>query len=352
MNFKTGDKVKFLNENDYGTVTRVMNNGIVMVLNSDDFEVPVQASELILDAPQQPQQPQPQKKSAPEIRQPEPRNIVVQPKTKPAAANNAKSEDIDSYGFYLGFVPTEDKNPLQTDLDMYLINDSEFRVLYNMMQPSVKNRNLYETVSGILEPDTKEYIETIKREDLNALTSFKFQFLYSMDTPHTVRKPEEFDLKINAQKFFIANYYKENDFFDENAVILTIKESSLMSQAAEKISQAQFALKDKEQRPKLKVVKKQPEKEEVDLHLVELLDDDRGLSPKEKLDYQMKVFREKLDEYIKNPHVKKVVFIHGKGNGTLKAEIRKCLDLNYRRYQYQDASFEEYGGGATLVYVK
>ncbi|MBR4323981.1 MAG: Smr/MutS family protein, partial [Bacteroidales bacterium] len=45
-------------------------------------------------------------------------------------------------------------------------------------------------------------------------------------------------------------------------------------------------------------------------------------------------------------------FIHGKGNGSLKLELRKCLDRNYKRCQYQDASFEEYGGGATLVYVK
>lgn len=133
---------------------------------------------------------------------------------------------------------------------------------------------------------------------------------------------------------------------------MTVKEKSLMGDAVQKISEFS-QLKDNDMpRPRLRVVKKQPEKEEVDLHIVELLDDDRGMSPKEKLDYQMKVFREKLDEYIKNPHVKKVVFIHGKGNGTLKTEIRRCLDLYYKRYQYQDASFEEYGGGATLVYVK
>ena len=49
MNFKTGDKVKFLNENDYGTVVRVLNNQTVIVLNSDDFEIPVNMSELILE---------------------------------------------------------------------------------------------------------------------------------------------------------------------------------------------------------------------------------------------------------------------------------------------------------------
>ena len=347
MNFKTGDKVKFLNENDYGTVTRVMNNGIVMVLNSDDFEVPVQASELILDGSQSETQTKEIKKPAPQ-----PRIAEVQ-KPKPVTINSQPVEERDSYGFYLGFVPEEGKNALQADLEVYLINDSCFKVLYNFMRPDEKNRNLFNSVSGILEPDTKEYIETIKRDNINGLSVVKFQFLYSMDTPHTVRQPEEFDIKISPQKFFLANYYKPNDFFDTNAVIMTVKENSLMSDAVQKISDFSKSEDKDSPRPRLRVVKKQQsEKQEVDLHIVELLDDDRGMTPKEKLDYQMKVFREKLDEYIKNPHVKKVVFIHGKGNGTLKTEVRRCLDLYYKRYQYQDASFEEYGGGATLVYVK
>ena len=71
MNFKKGDKVKFLNEDDHGTVTRVTGDGMVYVLNSDDFEVPVMARELILDPDALPVE-KTVKKSAPEP-QPEPR---------------------------------------------------------------------------------------------------------------------------------------------------------------------------------------------------------------------------------------------------------------------------------------
>ncbi|MBQ3691561.1 MAG: DUF2027 domain-containing protein [Bacteroidales bacterium] len=340
MNFKKGDKVKFLNENDYGTVTRVMENGIVMVLNSEDFEVPVKNSELILD-PSAVKQTEKTEVSAKEVSSFVSKTSSVVEVSKPREADN--------YGIYLGFVPKDGNGSLQSDLDLYLINDSGFKILYNLMRPS--SGSLFSAQSGILEPDTKEYIQTFERENLNTLSSVKIQLLYSMDTPFSVKPPEEYDIKISAQKFFALNYYKTNDFFDEKAVIITVKESSLMKEAVDKLKVNDFQNVE----PK-KAINKKPqktlEKEVVDLHLTELLEDDRGLSPKEKLDYQMKVFKEKLEEYIKNPHVKKVIFIHGKGNGTLKTEIRRCLELNYRRYQYQDASFEEYGGGATLVYVK
>ena len=45
------------------------------------------------------------------------------------------------------------------------------------------------------------------------------------------------------------------------------------------------------------------------------------------------------------------VFIHGIGNGTLKHELRKVLDEYYHDLKYQDASFKEYGYGATLIFI-
>jgi hypothetical protein len=39
------------------------------------------------------------------------------------------------------------------------------------------------------------------------------------------------------------------------------------------------------------------------------------------------------------------------GNGTLKIEIRKELDRMKNKLDYQDASFKEYGYGATMVKI-
>lgn len=45
----------------------------------------------------------------------------------------------------------------------------------------------------------------------------------------------------------------------------------------------------------------------------------------------------------------KIVFIHGKGDGVLRKAIEKELKTKYKQYYYQDASFREYGFGATVV---
>ncbi|MFP4019887.1 MAG: Smr/MutS family protein [Bacteroidales bacterium] len=47
-----------------------------------------------------------------------------------------------------------------------------------------------------------------------------------------------------------------------------------------------------------------------------------------------------------------MVFIHGVGNGRLRYELRKSLDKDYPDLDYQDASFQEYGYGATLVFLR
>jgi dsDNA-specific endonuclease/ATPase MutS2 len=48
----------------------------------------------------------------------------------------------------------------------------------------------------------------------------------------------------------------------------------------------------------------------------------------------------------------KIIFIHGKGEGVLRTAIEKELKTRYKSCEYQDASFREYGFGATSVKIK
>ena len=48
----------------------------------------------------------------------------------------------------------------------------------------------------------------------------------------------------------------------------------------------------------------------------------------------------------------KIVFIHGKGDGVLRKAIEKDLKTRYKQHYFQDASFREYGFGATMVTIK
>ena len=46
------------------------------------------------------------------------------------------------------------------------------------------------------------------------------------------------------------------------------------------------------------------------------------------------------------------MFIHGKGEGVLRHAIINELRYRYKNYPYQDASFQEYGYGATQVTIR
>jgi len=48
----------------------------------------------------------------------------------------------------------------------------------------------------------------------------------------------------------------------------------------------------------------------------------------------------------------KIVFIHGKGEGILRNAIINELRYKYKQNNDQDASFQEYGYGATQVTIK
>lgn len=89
----------------------------------------------------------------------------------------------------------------------------------------------------------------------------------------------------------------------------------------------------------------------MDLHINTLLDSTAGMTNAEMLSYQMDTFHRILEEN-KNKKGQKIVFIHGKGEGVLRTEIEKQLKSRYKAYLFQDASFREYGFGATMVIIR
>lgn len=89
---------------------------------------------------------------------------------------------------------------------------------------------------------------------------------------------------------------------------------------------------------------------EIDLHINALLDNTEGLSPSVLLNTQLTEFRIIMDRNIKKKG-QRIVFIHGKGDGILRDSIIKELNRRYRTCTYQDASFQRYGFGATMVTI-
>ena len=154
--------------------------------------------------------------------------------------------------------------------------------------------------------------------------------------------------------------FMENDYFEENALIYPIVRDDLpereMLVSAAELQEAMREKVREERRPgaaKPIVHKKSNNSAilEVDLHIQELLDSTAGLSNGDMLNYQLDKFREVMDQYA-NQKGQKIVFIHGKGDGVLRKAIEKELKTRYKQHYYQDASFREYGFGATMVTIK
>lgn len=90
---------------------------------------------------------------------------------------------------------------------------------------------------------------------------------------------------------------------------------------------------------------------EVDLHIAELTDSVAGLEPKDMLEMQLEEVRRTMKAHSR--HIgQKIVFIHGKGEGVLRKEMMKLLKKEYPECDIQDASFREYGFGASLITIK
>ena len=119
------------------------------------------------------------------------------------------------------------------------------------------------------------------------------------------------------------------------------------------IEEAMRQKKTADRKPVVKHAPSQPKKGEiieVDLHIDELLDSTAGLSNSDMLDVQLEAFRKAMDANIRHKG-QKIVFIHGKGEGVLRKALLDELHKKYKYCEAQDASFREYGFGATLIII-
>ena len=89
---------------------------------------------------------------------------------------------------------------------------------------------------------------------------------------------------------------------------------------------------------------------EVDLHIHELVDDQRGLADGAKLAIQMAHFDRMMD-IAKREKLRRIVFIHGVGQGVLRHQILTALDQHHPDCNYREGDPRRYGSGATEVWL-
>ncbi|MCK8479895.1 Smr/MutS family protein [Psychroserpens algicola] len=113
-------------------------------------------------------------------------------------------------------------------------------------------------------------------------------------------------------------------------------------------------ISEKEQFQKRKSVKIKPKERhlpamEVDLHIHQITTSNKHMNNYDMLNLQLDTARHKLEFAIKK-RIQKVVFIHGVGEGVLKAEL-EYLFGRYDNVKFYPADYQKYGLGATEVYI-
>jgi len=348
-----GDTVRFLNAVGGGTVVRIdTNKKILYVEDADGFEIPVLERECVKVGVVNKETNFPVKdfKPKPDISSPlsAPQIQTVPIKPEPII----ETPEGETLKVLLSFFPVDIKQLQTTSYECYLVNDSNYFLYYNIINGENERKS---AANGIIEPNTQELLAEINKEELSNWERLRVQILaFKQNKSYTTQNVIDTTIKINAVKFYKLHSFTANDYFDEPAMLIDInseKENKLLAEISpEEIKKAMF---EKEETNRPKIVKRQQTAEviEIDLHITELLDTTAGMSNADMLECQMEKFHAVLSEN-KNRKGQKIVFIHGKGEGVLRKEIEKELKTRYKTYYFQDASFREYGFGATMVTIK
>lgn len=88
---------------------------------------------------------------------------------------------------------------------------------------------------------------------------------------------------------------------------------------------------------------------EIDLHIEKLIPQRSSLEKHEMLSLQLETAKRQLD-FALSKHIRKIVFIHGVGEGVLKTEL-EFLFQRYGNLEFYDADYSKYGMGATEVRI-
>lgn len=345
-----------MNEVGGGRVTAILSKDMVSVETQDGFEIPTYIKNLVVIEPDLPLSPSTshsviQSLSRSVSQSFTPSSFDQYPEVKRNGfreSNQRKGNDFPEFIF--AALPNNPGNPPEGKILLYLVNDCSFTLIYHF---ATKMGGVYTTVdAGMLEPNTKVELETIEPKGIGELPEYCFQLLYFRKSAAELHEPVQKEIRISPVKFFKASSFVKNNYFTTPALLIKLADNPLKAEL-DKLSE-----KDFQQITLGKEIKKAAPAElpktdlvEVDLHIHQLIDDTAGLSNADMLKLQMETFRKEMDKAI-STGVKKIVFIHGVGDGVLKNELRRELSRKYAKYPFQDASFREYGFGATMAVLR
>lgn len=260
----------------------------------------------------------------------------------------------------LAILPVDELRLGNTPYEVYLINDSKYSIYYVY---SVGVGDRWDLRGhGLLLPERDLLLEEVESTDISHLERINVQLVAIADNPGIYKGTYSVELRLDPRRLLRVNSFEDNDYFTDRALVLELVNAGATPKAVVPITkEAVIQALDRTAPEKARdshhsshaPASSRPRPEDpivTDLHLEHWLDDTSGMSPLDMLRYQMTKFNEVMQRHASKTG-SKLIFIHGKGGGILRTEIMRELSRRYPHCHSQDASFVEYGHGATLVIV-
>ncbi len=352
MHFKAGDKVIFLNEKGGGIVTRVIDEQVVHVAIEDGFEIPYAVTDIIKAERETPGE---RPLTAP-FRQ------GAAPSGKETDLLHRRPHQTEEYekGVYLAMVPRNQEKPLTSTMDFFLVNHSPYRLLFALyLNKSGTYRGL---ASGTAEAGTKYHLSKVERNEIEDWAHALLQGVFYSDGKAEVLPVGEGEIKFKLVKIYKEDSFPFNPLINQKAMMVeVIRPDKRKKNEGQPIGvpDAIKQLKEGEAESRIAPRPKHPPKNmldkhmvgentaEVDLHIGELTESTLNMTNADILMMQLNYVRDCLKQ-ARLLKVKKLILIHGVGNGKLKQELQQLLNKE-TGVDFHDAPYARYGMGATEV---
>lgn len=358
---KTGDTVRFLNSVGGGKIVRIEGN--IAYVDEDGFETPVLLRECVV-VQNAGYFPSDTSTSTSFVSDKAPETPAKNASEKVRESTEIELPYIETtagekLNVVLGFEATNLKSLSSSAFEASLVNDSNYYLSVVYLSRNADDEKWTLRRADTLEPGIQLLLEEFTREDIPSLERICLQIIaWKKDKPFELKMPVCVEMKLDVTKFFKLHCFAPNPYFDSPVIALDVIKEDCPAHEPEVISlpsQVTKEVKDKirtdASHPQHKPKKQRDEGPlVVDLHIAELIDNISGLSPADMLNLQIDTFRRIMDENLSSTG-KRIIFIHGKGDGVLRKALLKELAYRYKKCRVQDASFREYGFGATQVEI-
>lgn len=385
---KVGDTVRFLSTTGGGVITRI--DGKMAFVEEDGFETPVLLKELVVVLPAGHDKPQGRanlmfdqsaydagrKEKEPAqcgasgpgekaVQRVESKDVTPAPRPEPVVET--------SYGnkinLTLAFEPSDVKHLDKSSFNAVLVNDSNYFIAFTFLKRSGDARGWSLEYSATVAPNELIDLAQYTHETLTEIERVAIQGIaYKKDGEFELKPTVNVSRRLDLTKFHKFHCFRKGRYFEEPVIEVPLvnddgSASELAEPQPEVISQEKAGkIMAKELSKKYRVdsgkrasgVSQDPTKllppVEVDLHINEITDTTAGMEPKDMLTMQLDVVRKTMKAHSRRKG-QKIIFIHGKGDGVLRKEVLSLLKREYPESKVQDASFREYGFGASMVTI-